>query len=230
MSSNRDFRGIWIPAEIWLTKELTVGEKLMYVEIESLSKLQRGCFASNAHFAEMFSISTSRVSEIISSLANKGFVLVDQKRQGVRTVQRVIQIIPRYLTSSENTKNPFGKDVEGSSEKAQGKNTGLSNTDKGKNSCDQQADHVPYEEVFNTYERILPNKPKVRIRDDARRKAIRSLWIKDKKFQSVEFWEKYFKVVRESRFLSETKTLAFDWLMKPANFKKVAEGNYSNAE
>lgn len=228
--SARDFRGIWIPAEIWLTKELTVGEKLMYVEIESLSKLQRGCFASNAHFAEMFSISNSRVSEIISSLAVKGFVSVEQKRQGVRTVQRVIQIIPRYLTSSENTKNPFGKDVEGSSEKAQGKNTSLSNTDKEQDSCDQQADHVPYEEVFNTYERILPNKPKVRIRDDARRKAIRSLWIKDKKFQSVEFWEKYFKVVKESRFLSETKTLAFDWLMKPANFKKVAEGNYSNAE
>lgn len=228
--SIRDFRGIWIPAEIWLTKELTVGEKLMYVEIESLSKLQRGCFASNAHFAEMFSISTSRVSEIISSLANKGFVLIEQKRQGVRTVQRVIQIVPRYLTSSENTKNPFGKHVEGSSEKAQGKNTGLSNTDKEQNPCDQQADHVPYEDVFNTYERILPNKPKVRIRDDARRKAIRSLWIKDKKFQSVEFWEKYFKVVRDSRFLSETKTLAFDWLMKPANFKKVAEGNYSNAE
>lgn len=130
---DRDFRGIWIPAEIWLTKELTVGEKLMYVEIESLSKLQRGCFASNAHFAEMFSISNSRVSEIISSLAVKGFVSVEQKRQGVRTVQRIIQIIPRHLTSSENTKNPFGKGDEGSSEKAQGKNTKIFTNTKKKN-------------------------------------------------------------------------------------------------
>lgn len=91
----------------------------------------------------------------------------------------------------------------------------------------QQAEDIPFEEIFNTYERILPNKPKVKIRDDARRKAVRSLWSKDKKFQSVEFWEKYFKVVRESNFLRESKTLAFDWLMKPANFKKVAEGNYA---
>lgn len=104
-------------------------------------------------------------------------------------------------------------------------NQGTNNQDK--DTCDQQADHVPYEEIFNTYERILPNKPKVKIRDDARRKAVRSLWSKDKKFQSVEFWEKYFKVVRESNFLRESKTLAFDWLMKPANFKKVAEGNYA---
>lgn len=226
----RDFRGIWIPADLWLTKELTVGEKLMYVEIESLSRLQRGCFASNAHFAEMFNISTSRVSEIISSLASKGFVMVEQNRQGVRTVQRVIKVIPRYETSSENTKNPFGKGDEGSSEKTKGKNTELSNTEKNeKNPCHQQAEDVPCDEIFEVYERVLPTKPRVRIRDDARRKAIRSLWRKDKKYQSVEFWERYFGVVRNSTFLMSQRTFAFDWLMKPANFKKVAEGNYDNA-
>lgn len=86
---------------------------------------------------------------------------------------------------------------------------------------------IPFVDIFNAYEAILPNKPKVKIRDDARRKAIRSIWIKDQKFQSLEFWEKYFKVVKASKFLVENKTLAFDWLLKPANFKKVAEGNYS---
>jgi hypothetical protein len=95
------------------------------------------------------------------------------------------------------------------------------------NSCHQQADDVPVEEIFNTYEKMLPTKPRVRIRDDARRKAVRSLWRKDPKYQSVDFWEKYFSVVRESDFLMGQKTFAFDWLMKPANFKKVAEGNYS---
>ena len=86
---------------------------------------------------------------------------------------------------------------------------------------------IPFEDIFNVYETVLPNKPKVKIRDEARKKAIRSLWERDKKFQSVEFWEKYFKVVKASKFLAENKTLAFDWLMKPANFKKVAEGNYA---
>jgi hypothetical protein len=224
---DRDFRGIWISSEIWLTKDMTVGEKLMYVEIESLSKLDRGCFASNAHFAEMFSISPSRVSEIISSLASKGFILVDQKRQGVRTVQRIIRVIPLHATSSENPKNPFGKGVEGSSEKTQGKNTDLSNTEKEGALRDQQADHIPYEEIFNTYERVLPGKPRVKIRDDARRKAIRSLWRSNPKFQAIEFWERYYAVVKSSKFLMDSKSLAFDWLHKPANFKKVAEGNYS---
>lgn len=135
----------------------------------------------------------------------------------------------RTWNTSENYPSKVGKKSGIGSENSptnQGtSNQGTNNQDK--DTCDQQADHVPYEEIFNTYERILPNKPKVRIRDDARRKAVRSLWSKDKKFQSIEFWEKYFKVVRESNFLRESKTLAFDWLMKPANFKKVAEGNYA---
>lgn len=90
-----------------------------------------------------------------------------------------------------------------------------------------RAPPVPYEAIFGAYARILPNKPQVRIKDDARKDAIRSIWARSEKFQSVEFWEKYFTVVKQSEFLMGSKTLAFDWLIKPANFKKVAEGNYS---
>jgi len=100
-------------------------------------------------------------------------------------------------------------------------------TNNQKDSCHQQADDIPVEEIFNAYERVLPNKPRLRIRDEPRRKAVRSMWRKDKKFQSIEFWEKYFSVVKESEWLMSQNTLAFDWLIKPSNFKKVAEGNYS---
>jgi hypothetical protein len=105
--------------------------------------------------------------------------------------------------------------------------TNNQDTNNHKSPCHQQADDVPVDAIFNVYERVLSTKPKVRIRDDAREKAVRSLWRKDPKFQSVEFWEKYFNVVKDSEFLMSQKTFAFDWLMKPANFKKVAEGNYS---
>jgi len=134
----------------------------------------------------------------------------------------------RTWNTSEIYPSKVGKKSEVRSEKnPTNQDTNNQDTKDQKNSCHQQAEDVPVEEIFNVYERILPNKPRVRVRDDARRKAVRSLWRKDKKFQSVEFWEKYFNVVKESKFLCENKTLAFDWLMKPANFKKVAEGNYS---
>lgn len=94
---------------------------------------------------------------------------------------------------------------------------------------DQQADAIPYEQIFDTYETVLPGKPRLKIRDDARRKSVRSIWNKDKRFQSLEFWQRYFAVVRKSDFLMGQSTFAFDWLVKPANFKKVVEGNYDNA-
>ncbi|BBI47373.1 hypothetical protein [Pseudomonas phage HU1] len=236
--SARDFRGIWIPAEIWLTKELTVGEKLMYVEIESLSKLQRGCFASNAHFAEMFSISNSRVSEIISSLAVKGFVSVEQKRQGVRTVQRIIQIIPNPPTSSENTKNPFGKHEEGSSENTQGKNTSISNTEKGETLRHPQAEDIPYEAILEKYNEVCGKTFKGAIALTPKRKAnIKTLFnlkIKNKrpfKDHGMDFWEAYFNDCLENSHWRGQNDRGWkadlEFLTRPEVATKLLEGTLS---
>ena len=47
MSDERAFRGVWIPAEIWLNRELSLQEKVMLIEIDSLQHPQKGCFKSN---------------------------------------------------------------------------------------------------------------------------------------------------------------------------------------
>ena len=66
----RDFKGVWIPKEIWLSTDLKVMEKLILVEIDSLDN-EDGCFASNEHFSKFFSLSKNRCSEIIKSLEKK---------------------------------------------------------------------------------------------------------------------------------------------------------------
>lgn len=69
----RDFKGIWIPKEIWLDQELSIIEKVMLVEINSLDN-EKGCFAGNQHFANFFNITTVRVSQIIKRLKDLGYV------------------------------------------------------------------------------------------------------------------------------------------------------------
>lgn len=69
----RDFKGIWIPRDIWLSKELSLQEKVFLVEIDSLDN-HNGCYAGNQYFAEFFGISKTRVSLVIKSLQEKGFV------------------------------------------------------------------------------------------------------------------------------------------------------------
>lgn len=71
--TNRTFKGIWIPAEVWESKTLTLQEKVFLVEIDSLDN-DNGCYANNNYFAKFFGLSTTRVSLVIANLINKGFV------------------------------------------------------------------------------------------------------------------------------------------------------------
>lgn len=98
-----------------------------------------------------------------------------------------------------------------------------------KSSSDQRAEHVPYAEIFEAYAESLPTLPQLKIKDDARKRAIKSLWRQSDKFQTVDFWSRYFKYVNGIPFLMGMRGIGFDWLMKPANFKKVLEGNYQDA-
>jgi len=70
---DRDFKGIWIPKEIWLSTDLTLQEKVFYVEIDSLNN-EKWCFANNDYFSKFFGISKVRVSEVISSLIKKWYL------------------------------------------------------------------------------------------------------------------------------------------------------------
>lgn len=74
--NKREFKGVWIPAEVWLCKDLGIVEKALYAEICSLDG-KDGCFASNAYFAKFFGISERMVSGYISSLKDHGFICVE---------------------------------------------------------------------------------------------------------------------------------------------------------
>ena len=70
----RKFKGIWIPNYVWLSKDLTLQEKVFLVEIDSLDN-NGGCYASNSYFGKFFELSNTRVSLVINSLIKKGYVI-----------------------------------------------------------------------------------------------------------------------------------------------------------
>lgn len=73
---NRDFKGVWIPKEVWLDERLSAVEKIILVEIDSLDSSERGCWASNQHIAEFCQVSERTVSAAISKLKQLGYVYV----------------------------------------------------------------------------------------------------------------------------------------------------------
>lgn len=69
----RDFKGIWIPKEIWLDKNLTYFEKAVYAEIDSLCG-DDGCFASNKYFAGFFGCTERHIQRALAHLCELGYV------------------------------------------------------------------------------------------------------------------------------------------------------------
>lgn len=74
-ATNRAFKGIWIPSEVWLDVRLSALDKIILMEIDSLDG-ERGCFASNKAIAEFCQCSESKVSLAISKLTKLGYLHV----------------------------------------------------------------------------------------------------------------------------------------------------------
>lgn len=92
----RDFKGVWIPKDIWLSSDLSLMEKVLFVEIHSLDN-ERGCYASNGHFAKFFDVSERQVRTYVGQLKAKGYVTVTIANRN----ERVIRTAGKYARVSE---------------------------------------------------------------------------------------------------------------------------------
>jgi hypothetical protein len=104
----RDFKGIWIPKEIWLSDQLSLIEKVLFVEIHSLDN-ERGCFASNKYFADFFGIHERRIRAHIGVLKTKGFVYVTVVNRNERT----IRVAGKYARVPESELRKLRSDTSG---------------------------------------------------------------------------------------------------------------------
>jgi hypothetical protein len=131
MKENRDFKGVWIPKEIWLNTDLSIIEKVLLVEIDSLDNSDRGCFASNEYLASFVQLSEGRVANIIVDLKKRGFIIqlfFDGRNRGLRTQiseSSFNENVKADLTKT--TKQPTRKREHNNTENKTNNNT----TDKG---------------------------------------------------------------------------------------------------
>jgi len=88
---SRDFKGIWIPKEIWESQQLSIMEKVLFVEIHSLDN-ERGCYAGNKYFADFFDVSERQIQNVIASLKTKGYIFVTIKNR----YEREIRVVGKY--------------------------------------------------------------------------------------------------------------------------------------
>jgi hypothetical protein len=170
MKENRDFKGVWIPKDIWLNTDLSIIEKVLLVEIDSLDNSDRGCFASNEYLASFVQLSEGRVANIISDLKKRKFIIqlfFDGRNRGLRT-----QISESSF--NENVKADLTKKGKQTTQKREHNNTSnktdnnTSNIDcensftppqpKIKNSFSRQSilDSISHDPVFKEKVKVAP--------------------------------------------------------------------------
>ncbi len=116
-NNNRKFKGIWIPREIWLNKELSLQEKIFLVEIDSLSG-EEGCFASNRYFANFFNLSLRRTQGVLQGLKERNLIFVNFEYDNNEINKRIIKVNKTEInklyknTTSELTSGNITFDVE----------------------------------------------------------------------------------------------------------------------
>lgn len=70
----RQFKGIWIPAEIWEDTNLTWNEKIVLMEIDSFTAAGKDCFISDEYIGKLVGASTRTAASIVAKLVRLGYV------------------------------------------------------------------------------------------------------------------------------------------------------------
>jgi hypothetical protein len=196
---NRDFKGVWIPKEVWLDEKLSWMEKLFLVEVDSLNA-EKGCFASNAYFGEFFQLSNSRVSEIIKSLVSKGYITTFLIYEGKQVKQRILTpTIPiRKLEGG------IRKAEEGYSEKAKGNNTLINNTSINTN------------KLYNDKEAFVKRLDELKDKLGNQYDSFLSYWTEEDAKGKMRF--------QDQKFFDISRRIA-TWVKNSKNFEPVATQN-----
>ncbi len=117
----REFKGVWIPAEIWLDARLTLVEKALYAEIDSFSGNGKTFHKANETIQLEYGVSRPTISKAIKKLTDLGFI---EATFDGRTRHLTVQADRKIFTGSR--KNSFGQQEKNL--RAEGKNSTSTNT------------------------------------------------------------------------------------------------------
>ena len=91
-----------------------------------------------------------------------------------------------------------------------------------------KGERVNYKAVAELFNETCPSLPKVRDLTDQRRRAIKARF---REGNTIEDFQEVFAKVQGSDFLTGKNggwKCGFDWILKPANWQKIKEGNYDD--
>ena len=233
-----------IPANIRYDDELTPNAKLLYGEITALCNEKGYCWANNEYFAKLYGVSKVSVSNWINQLVDRGYLASEMiYKEGSKEIKnRYLRIgdpiKENFNTPQRNLYDPIKENFNTPiKENFKDNNTLLNNTSN--NTLDISTTSSTCSSKTTTNKKntdLIIDKwnelglQQLRsINNNTNRYKLLNARIKEYGLTDVV---QAIDNVKKSSFLQGQNkkgwTITFDWLVRPNNFLKVLEGNYTD--
>ena len=104
----RQFKGIWIPAVIWLNKDLSAIDKVLLADIDSFTGNGKTFYKSNATLSSELGVSESTVKRSIKALSAHGLIQTSGSTRK-RYCASLIGFVDSVRNESNSVRNEFNK-------------------------------------------------------------------------------------------------------------------------
>lgn len=154
-----------------------------------------------------------------------------QKEKGIKRAEKMweghIAVATKRLQPENSSSSSTSSSIVNPIEEPKGS---LSETEKFVLGGNGKYPPCPQKEIINTYHKTLPELPRVNQWPENLQVILRTRWKEDPARQNLAWWEQFFQYVQESDFLmgrtKETFVADLEWLVRPKNFTKIANGRY----
>jgi len=92
---------LWIPSKILNIDSIDFLSKGILSEIESLTKLEKGCYSSNKILSDLFGVSVRTIINKINHLEELGFITITYNTDAKNTKFRIIRTSEKITPSNE---------------------------------------------------------------------------------------------------------------------------------
>ena len=212
--------------------------KLVLIKLADNANDLGECWPSHQHVADQCEISRTSVRNHIRALEKMGLLIVEHRKGPKGSTSNIYHLV---LNGCQQVTRGVSADDTGG---IAGDDTGISHSfesvNEPKTSLSPEGDDVrsinkcQQQDVIELWHKILPELPRVRVWNDARQKALRARW-KEKDLEgnsgdTIEYWKDLFEYIRKCPWLMGKNPRdwkpTLDWVLKPANYAKIIEGNY----
>jgi len=213
---------ITVSINIMHDTKLNQSQKFLLAEIEQLSQLQKGCIASNNHFAELIGITKENVSRNLNDLEKKGYINMEIIN-GTRNHERIITITNLVRPPYQNSKTPLLKQQETK------ENITINKTINNSFLEEEAFNYDNYLIKWNDLTNKSSYISKI-LKITKNRKA--KLLTRSKDFKDFSLtYKTAIEIISKSTYLTQNDLswFSFDWLIdNDTNIVKVIEGKYSD--